>query len=86
MCASLGKNSVHLKVPFTFSTPSKCYFKKRSYFKTCHSIEAHLISRESGISNYLTAQCLMNKLLINFLTVTQNMFKARQGRSEMYLQ
>lgn len=57
---------VHLKVSYTFSTLSKDYFKRKSYFKICHSVQTSLISAESGTSNYLTSKCLVNKILIKF--------------------
>lgn len=49
-----------------FLLPANVPFKKESYFKTCHSIQAHLVSGESGTSNYLIFKCLVNKLLVNF--------------------
>lgn len=58
--------SVHLKVSYTFSTLSKPFFEKKSYFKTCHSVQAYLIRGESGTSDYLTSECLVNKILIKF--------------------
>lgn len=57
--------SAHVKVLFMFSTPTERYFKKRTYFKTCHSMSAHLISGGSGISNHLTSKCLVNNLLVH---------------------